>query len=257
MKRFNGTVVQQLVNVKSIVVMVLIMAAFLGVACSDKSATSTDVGGKGREIVKTNTTSNYAKEDVGGSRGQEIRFSLSNEQPAILILEVGGKSSSGSQMVTTLHDVGCGKSVSTTKNALADVGGRNSILTGNLYLVVGISNDVGGGRSSTGTLQVSSLNEDVGGKGINQNFSVRNPTSYLMLDVGGGKTVSTTKNATLDVGGCGTILTGNVVVVFQNGEDVGGKSTGVMRIYAKTPYTEVGGKEIKNMRIALSKTDFS
>lgn len=249
MKRFNGTVVQQLVNVKSIVVMVLIMAAFLGVACSDKSnATSTDVGGKGREIVK---------EDVGGPKGQEIRFSVSNEQPAILILEVGGKSSSGSQMITTLHDVGGGKTVSTTKNALADVGGRNSILTGNLYLVVGISNDVGGGRSSTGTLQVSSLKEDVGGKGINQNFSVRNPTSYLVLDVGGGKTVSTTKNALADVGGRGTILTGNVVVVFQNGEDVGGKSTGVMRIYAKTPYTEVGGKEIKNMRIAIPKTDFT
>lgn len=180
MKRFNGTVVQQLVNVKSIVIMVLIMATFLGVACSEKShATSTDVGGKGREIVKANETLVNATKDVGGPKGQEIRFSISNEQPAILILEVGGKSSNESQMITTLHDVGGGKTVSTTKNALADVGGR------------------------------------------------------------------------------GTILTGNVVVVFQNGEDVGGKSTGVMRIYAKTPYTEVGGKEIKNMRNAIPKTDFT
>lgn len=147
MKRFNGTVVQQLVNVKSIVMMMLIMATFLGVACSDKShATSTDVGGKGREIVKANTTSVNSKEDVGGPKGQEIRFSLSNEQPAILILEVGGKSSSGSQMVTTLNDVGGGKTVSTTKNALADVGGRGTTLTGNLFVVFHSANDVGGAR---------------------------------------------------------------------------------------------------------------
>lgn len=212
MKRFNGTVVQQLVNVKSIVIMMLIVAAFLGVACSGKShATSTDVGGKGREIVK---------EDVGGPKGQEIRFSVSNEQPAILILEVGEKSSSGSQMITTLNDVG--------------------------------------GRSSTGTLQVYTLKEDVGGKGINQNFSVRIPTSYLTLDVGGGKTVSTTKNALADVGGRSTILTGNLYLAIYSTNDVGGgRDIQIVRKHAYTPQKDVGGKEIKNLRGVIPKTDFS
>lgn len=73
MKRFNGTVAQQVVNLKGIVVMILILVTSLRVASSDKShATSTDVGRKGREIVIANATSIQTNEDVGGPKGQEI-----------------------------------------------------------------------------------------------------------------------------------------------------------------------------------------
>ncbi len=125
------------------------------------------MGGKGREIVKANATSVLAKEDVGGPKGQEIRFFVSEKQPERFILEVGGKSSNGSQMVTSFNDVGGGKTVSTTKNAVTDVGGRGTTLTGNLFVVFHSASDVGGTRDIKNIRkQVVTLYFDVGGKGI-------------------------------------------------------------------------------------------
>lgn len=87
---------------------------------------------------------------------------MSNEQPAILILEVGVKSSDGSQMITTLHDVGGGKSVSTTKNDLADVGRRSTTITGNLFVVFQSLNDVGRKNIEIRRGYTANSNQDLG-----------------------------------------------------------------------------------------------
>ncbi len=221
MKRFNGTVVQQLVNVKSIVIMMLIVATFLGFACSNKShATSTDIGGKGREVVKANAALVHTKEDIGGGRGQEIRYSVVHKQPVIIVLEVGGKS---------------------TRSSLgASLG------------------DVGGGKTDS-SIRITAIHKDIGGKslGTNQKAVVFEAPVFLVFDVGGGKTLSTAKNALADIGGRSTTNTGNLCVVFQNDSDVEGQSTRIVRLYACTLYNEVGGKGIKSMRVGIPKTDFS
>lgn len=245
MKRFNGTRVQQLVNVKSIVIMMLVLSTFLGVACSDNSnATSTDVGGKGREIVYFAPASVYVLADVGG-KGIKNNF-----------FEV------------VKADVGGGKNDSTIRKnealVVADVGGKNQNVKKNSpfesEVVVFMFSEVGGGKNSTGTLQIATLNEDVGGRSLGTNhnvFFVKAP-DYLAFDVGGGKTVSTNKNVLADVGGRGTMLTGNLFVVFQSASDVGGaRDIKNIRKQEVTLYFDVGGKGIKNLRGAIPKTDFS
>lgn len=221
MKRLNGTIVQNVVNVKSIAITVLVWITFLSVSCNEKSTVAkTDVGGKGREIVYFAPASIYVLADVGGKGIKSNLFE-------VVKADVGGGKSDSTirkNQALVVHDVG-GKNQNTIKNSPFES-----------EVKVFMFSDVGGGRSSTSTLQIASIGDDVGG----------------------GKTVSTTKNAVTDVGGRGTTLTGNLFVVFQSRSDVGGtRDVKSIKKQVVTLYFDVGGKGTKNLRGVVPKTAFS
>ncbi len=141
MKNVNGAVAHKSSILKSIVFVMLVFITTITVGCGDNSQKAVaDIGGtRGQEIRKELAYT----DDIGGSKTIKGDFTF--------VTDIGGgKNSSGGLQfseATATTDIG-GKSTNVGKMVFAavDIGGRNTVLTGNISRFAASNADIGGGR---------------------------------------------------------------------------------------------------------------
>lgn len=178
MKNVNGAMAHKSSILKSIVLVMLVFITTITVGCGDNSQKAVaDIGGSRAQETRKESAST---DDIGGSK------TIKGEFTAVTDIG-GGKNSNGGLQIseaTAKTDIG-GKSTNVGKMVFAavDIGGRNTILTGNISEV--LSTDLG-----------------VKNKGV-----VQSSQNSLVYDIGGGRDVVIIKltldAAVFDIGGGG------------------------------------------------------
>lgn len=157
MKNVHGAVAHKRGILKSIVLVMFVFITTVTVGCSENSQKSVaDIGGaRGQEIRKESVQGSITT-DIGGksistlqyygvTTPAEIGGSKTIKGEFLTTSDIGGKSSGTIQFseVAISTDIG-GRNSTVGIIALADIGGRNGILTGNV--TDALFTDIGGGR---------------------------------------------------------------------------------------------------------------